>query len=96
MSAEHEHIEMFDVVKILQLPRTIELEVADGQGVVVGVSEAETAGSEDAFAVLVDGIDRTVMLWRTEIRGIGRRIDPGDLYDGSSVRVDRHGRVGDR
>jgi hypothetical protein len=77
-------------VDVLETPATRELEVVGERGIVVGISEEN---GERFVAVAIETLGRTVMLRATDVRATGRRVQPEEVYDGSSLRVTEEGRV---
>ena len=93
LTPDTESIELFDVVEVVATERTRALQISGRTGTVVGVSEAETAGDNAAYAVSVDGLDRTVMFVVSELRATGERKAREDIYDGTSIRVTDRGEI---
>jgi hypothetical protein len=86
----------FDVVKIETNSKTIELEIADADGVVLGITHPDgstAADAEDWYAVLITSVGRTVMLRAIDLGWTGRRADPATIYDGTSVHVSDQGHM---
>lgn len=84
-------IELFDVVEVVDTERTRALGVSGGLGTVLGVSEPEDVKESAAYAVSIDGVGWTVMLVAAEFRSTGERKARGDVYDGTSIRVNDRG-----
>ncbi len=88
-----ESIELFDVVATVETERTVALEVAGAMGAVLGISEPDVISEAAAYAVSIDGLDRTVMLVAAELRPTGERRTLEDFYDGTSIQVSKRGEV---
>lgn len=95
MCARQRRFAHFDVVKVLETARTLELEIAGATGVVVGVSGNDSQASEPSYAVMIEPLGRAVMLSADELTPTGQRVEANSVYDGTEVRVTEHGEAVD-
>ncbi|MCL6672280.1 hypothetical protein [Streptomyces panaciradicis] len=71
-----------EIVTVLETSHTVELGVAGANGVILGKSQGI---DEKTYAVLIE--DETTMLPESVLVSTGRRIDPGEVYSGESIKV---------
>lgn len=79
-------IDLFEIVQVL---RGVD-GVAGRRGTVVGQSRSED-GTE-FYALMFDGVG-TELFARSDLKVTGRRQQPGDIYRGTSIRVNGRGEV---
>jgi hypothetical protein len=95
MGERQRRLDHFEVVEVRDTARTRELEVAGAKGLVVGVTGEEGESTEPSYAVMIEPLGRAVMLSAGELKSTGQRVEPGDVYDGTQVRITEHGEAVD-
>lgn len=81
----------YEIVRVRRFPRSISDDTAFLEGVVLGVSEPEQG--EPSYSVHLTSLGRSWMFAESELEGTGRSVSEEEFYDGTSVRVNRKGRL---
>lgn len=78
----------FDVVTLAETEHLRSLGVSGARGIVLGIAEE---GGLTWYAVSVGG--ETYHVSSADVIATSERVDPGDIYDGTTIHVDSFGNV---